>query len=59
MHSIEEFCSDVLILNKGETVIKVNLKEIKEQYNANRVSSVSYTHLFLASFYYKVLTFYK
>ena len=38
MHSIEEFCSDVLILNKGETVLKGNLKEIKEQYNANRVS---------------------
>ena len=29
---------DVLILNKGETVLKGNLKEIKEQYNANRVS---------------------
>jgi ABC-2 type transport system ATP-binding protein len=38
MHSIEEFCSDVLILNKGETVLKGNLKQIKEQYNANRVS---------------------
>ena len=38
MHSIEEFCSDVFIPNKGETVLKGNLKEIKEQYNANRVS---------------------
>ncbi len=38
MHSIEEFCSDVLILDKGKTVLKGNLKEIKEQYSANRVS---------------------
>ena len=29
MHSIEEFASDVLILNKGKTVLQGNLKEIK------------------------------
>ena len=37
MSTIEEFCSDILILNKGKTVIKGNLKEIKETYPANRV----------------------
>lgn len=37
MASIEEFCSDVLILNKGKTVLKGNLKEIKESYKANRL----------------------
>ena len=37
MATIEEFCSDILILNKGKTVIKGNLKEIKDTYPANRV----------------------
>lgn len=37
MASIEEFCSDILILNKGKTVLKGNLKEIKEKYPANRL----------------------
>ena len=37
MASIEEFCTDILILNKGKTVLKGNLKEIKEQYKANRL----------------------
>ena len=37
MATIEEFCSDILILNKGKTVLKGNLKEIKETYPANRV----------------------
>ena len=37
MASIEEFCTDILILNKGKTVLKGNLKEIKEGYKANRV----------------------
>jgi len=32
MTSIEEFCSDILILNKGKTILKGNLKEIKENY---------------------------
>ena len=32
MVSIEEFCSDILILNKGKTVIKGNLKDIKNSY---------------------------
>ena len=37
MASIEEFCSDILILNKGKTVLQGNLKEIKEGYKANRL----------------------
>ena len=38
MHTIEEFCSNVVILNKGKTVLKGNLTEIKDSYSANRVS---------------------
>ena len=30
MATIEEFCSDILILNRGKTVLQGNLKEIKE-----------------------------
>ena len=37
MTSIEEFCSDVGIVNKGKTVLKGNLKEIKDAYKANRL----------------------
>ncbi len=36
MATIEEFCSDILILNKGKTILQGNLKEIKESYPANR-----------------------
>ena len=37
MSTIEEFCSDILILNRGKTVLQGNLKEIKQSYPANRV----------------------
>lgn len=37
MSTIEEFCSNVLILNKGKTVLQGNLDEIKNSYPANRV----------------------
>lgn len=37
MTSIEEFCSDVVILNKGKTVLKGNLKEIKNSYPATKI----------------------
>ena len=37
MAKIEEFCSYILILNKGKTVLQGNLKKIKETYPANRV----------------------
>ena len=37
MHTIEEFCTEVVILNRGKTVLKGNLKDIKNSYPANRV----------------------
>lgn len=37
MSSIEEFCTEVLILNRGKTVLMGNLKEIKNSYPANRI----------------------
>ena len=41
MHTIEEFCSDILILNKGKTVLKGNINEIKNTYKANRLSVIT------------------
>ncbi len=38
MATIEEFCRDILILNKGKTVLQGNLQEIKSTYPANRVA---------------------
>ncbi len=37
MTSIEEFCTDIVILNRGKTVLKGNLKEIKNTYKSNRL----------------------
>ena len=37
MTTIEEFCSDILILNKGRTVLQGNLKDIRNSYPANRL----------------------
>lgn len=37
MTSIEEFCSEVVIINKGKTVLKGNLKEIKNSYPAKKL----------------------
>lgn len=37
MGVIEEFCSDLVILNKGKTVLKGNLKKIKDSYETNKV----------------------
>lgn len=37
MATIEEFCTDILILNRGKTVLQGNLKDIKDTYPANRV----------------------
>jgi len=36
MATIEEFCSNILILDKGITVLQGNLKQIKDSYPANR-----------------------
>lgn len=40
MSSIEEFCTEVLILNKGKTVLQGNLNDIKSKYPANRISVI-------------------
>lgn len=40
MTSIEEFCTDILILNKGKTILKGNLKEIKNSYPANKLEII-------------------
>ncbi len=37
MATIEEFCSNILIMNKGKTVLQGNLKDIKATYPATRV----------------------
>ncbi len=37
MVTIEEFCSNILILKEGKTILQGNLKEIKDSYPANRV----------------------
>ena len=41
MASIEEFCTDILILNRGKTILQGNLKEIKESYKANKVELIT------------------
>lgn len=41
MISIEEFCSDVLILNKGKTVLKGNLKDIKNSYPSTEMELIT------------------
>ena len=38
MHTIEEFCTNVVILNRGKTVLQGNLKSIKNSYPASRVT---------------------
>ncbi len=37
MSVVEEFCTDILILNKGKTVLQGNLKQIKDNYQANKL----------------------
>lgn len=37
MSTIEEFCTEILILNKGKTVLQGNLKEIKDTYPVNKL----------------------
>lgn len=41
MSVVEEFCSDILILNKGKTVLQGNLAQIKDTYKANRLDIVA------------------
>lgn len=37
MASVEEFCDDILIINKGKTVIKGHLKKIKDSYDIKKM----------------------
>ena len=37
MATIEEFCKDIIILNKGKTVLQGNLQEIRNSYPANSI----------------------
>ena len=37
MSSIEEFCTDLVILDRGRTVVKGNLNKIKNSYKANKL----------------------
>lgn len=37
MSVVEEFCTEILILNKGKTVLQGNLNKIKNTYKANRL----------------------
>lgn len=37
MNTIEEFCENLLILNKGKTILQGNLREIKKAYGRNRL----------------------
>lgn len=37
MSYVEEFCEDIVILNKGEIVLSGNLKEIKREFGNNRL----------------------
>lgn len=35
MHTVEEFCEDILILNKGKCIVYGNLREIKKTFGKN------------------------
>ena len=37
MSTIEEFCSDLIILDKGQTVLQGNLDEIRNSYDTNKL----------------------
>ena len=37
MYTIEEFCTDLVILNKGKTVLQGNLKKIRNSYPINKL----------------------
>lgn len=45
MSYVEQFCDDIVIINKGNVVIKGNLKQIKKEFGKDQiaVSAVNYT----------------
>ena len=45
MSVVEEYCRDIVILNKGKTIVKGNLSEIKKSYGKNNLLLQSYEDL--------------
>lgn len=45
MSVVEEYCKDIVILNKGKTVVKGNLADIKKSYGKNNLLLKSYDEL--------------
>ena len=41
MSVVEEFCTDILILDKGKTVLQGNLAQIKDSYPANQLEIIT------------------
>ncbi len=41
MSSIEEFCTDLVILNRGKTVLQGNLEKIKDSYEAKSIDLIT------------------
>lgn len=41
MSVVEHFCTDIVILDKGKTVLKGNLKEIKEEYKDSKLEIIT------------------
>ena len=41
MSVVEEFCTDILILNKGKTVLQGNLAQIKDSYQADKLEIIT------------------
>lgn len=41
MSVVEEFCTDILILSKGKTVLQGNLSHIKDTYKANKLDIIA------------------
>ncbi len=55
MSQIEEFCSDILILDKGKCVLQGNLKEIKDSYDSTKVEIITNISIdkYLSDYKYK------
>lgn len=41
MASVEEFCQEVVIINRGKTVLKGNLNQIKNSYPSNKIEVIT------------------
>lgn len=45
MAVVEEYCKDIIILNKGKTIVKGNLSDIKKSYGKSNLLLQSYDDL--------------